>query len=96
MYYTRFFRMLPGAAEPAPDEHPSANDFNWVKYALFPADDGTFSITLAVPLAEQRLKVLAHAPAFDAMVRAIPGLAPWVSPEISEPTAVQRTRNSTN
>jgi len=85
VYYTRFYRMRRTAMEPAPGAHPSANDFTWVKYAVFPADDGTFSITLAVPLAVPRLKVLAQAAAFDAMVHAIPGLAPWVAPEVSEP-----------
>lgn len=85
VYYTRFYRLLPGAAEPPRSEHPTAADFNWVKYAVFPADDRTFSITLASPLAFPRLKVLAKTPAFDEMVRSIPALAPWVDPKISEP-----------
>ncbi len=85
MYYTRFYRLVPGAGEPPRTEHPLAADFNWVKYAVFPADDRTFSITLAVPLAFPRLKVLARAPAFDAMVRAIPALAPWADERIAEP-----------
>ncbi len=85
VYYTRWYRLRSGATEPVPGEHPTAGDFHWVKFAVFPADDGTFSITLAVPLAEPRLKVLATAPAFDEMVRAIPGIAPWVAPEVAEP-----------
>jgi len=85
VYYTRFYRLRPGASEPAPSEHPGAADFNWVKYAVFPADDRTFSVTVAVPLAVPRLKVLAQAPAFDEMVRAIPGIARWIVPEIAEP-----------
>jgi len=85
VYYTRFYRLRPGASEPVPGEHPTAGDFHWVKFAVFPADDGTFSITLAVPLLEPRLKVLAKAAAFDEMVRAIPGIAPWIAPEVAEP-----------
>ena len=85
VYYTRFYRMLPGATEPPPSEHPTAADFNWVKYAVFPADDHTFSITLATPLAFPRLKVLAKVGAFDEMVHAIPALRPWVDPSVSEP-----------
>ena len=85
VYYTRFYRMLPGASEPPPSEHPTAADFNWVKYAVFPADDRTFSITLATPLAFPRLKVLAKVGAFDAMVQAIPALRPWADPAVSEP-----------
>ena len=85
VYYTRFYRFLPGAAEPVPGEHPTAGDWNWVKYAVFPADGGVFSITLAVPLAFPRLKVLVQPPAFDEMVHRIPGLAPWVDANVSEP-----------
>jgi 2-polyprenyl-6-methoxyphenol hydroxylase-like FAD-dependent oxidoreductase len=85
VYYTRFYRMRPGAQEPAQGEHPTAGDFNWVKFAVFPADDHTFSITLAVPLAIPRLKILAHAGAFDEMVQSIPGLAPWIASDFAEP-----------
>ncbi|MBI3785732.1 MAG: FAD-dependent oxidoreductase [Deltaproteobacteria bacterium] len=85
VYYTRFYRMRPGASEPAPTADPLAADFNWVKYAIFPADGRVFSITLAVPLAFQRLKVLAQAPAFDAMVDCIPALRPWADADFAEP-----------
>ncbi len=85
VYYTRFYRLRPGAAEPPPTEHPTAADFNWVKYAVFPADEEVFSITLAVPLTESRLKVLAREAAFETMVRCIPALAPWVDAAVSEP-----------
>lgn len=85
VYYTRFYRLRSGAEEPPPSEHPTAGDFTWVKFAVFPADERTFSITLAVPLTVKRLRVLANAAAFEEMVRSIPGLAPWVRPQISEP-----------
>jgi 2-polyprenyl-6-methoxyphenol hydroxylase-like FAD-dependent oxidoreductase len=85
VYYTRFFRFRPGASEPPRSIHPTAADFDWVKYAVFPADDRTFSVTLAVPLAVPRLKVLARVDVFDEMARSIPGLAPWVAPETAEP-----------
>ena len=58
-----------------------------MKYAIFPADDGTFSITLAVPLAVQRLKVLAQTPAFDAMVRATRRTLTWVAEQDAEALA---------
>lgn len=85
VYYTRFYRFRPGAVEPPRSHHPAAADYNWVKYAIFPADGGTFSITFAIPLAFPRLKVLAHVPAFDVMTRSLPALAPWVDPAVSEP-----------
>lgn len=85
IYYTRFYRMQPGAIEPARTKDPAVADFNWVKFAVFPADDRTFSITFAVPLAYPRLKVLVKAPAFDAMVQSIPGLVPWIDPAFAAP-----------
>lgn len=85
VYYTRFYRFLPGALEPPRSQHPTAGDFNWIKFAVFPADERTFSVTLAAPLAFPRLKILAQAPAFDEMVRAIPGVAPWVAADRAAP-----------
>ncbi len=84
-YYTRFWRLRPGAVEPAPGTQPTASDWKWVKFAIFPADHRTFSITLAAPLSIPRMKVLSRPGAFDEMVRHIPGLAPWIAPEIAEP-----------
>ena len=85
VYYTRFYRFRPGAVEPPRSPHPAAADYNWVKYAIFPADGGTFSITFAIPLAFPRLKVLAQVAAFDVMTRLLPALVPWVDPAVSEP-----------
>ncbi len=85
VYYTRYYRLREGASEPRETKEPAVGDYSFVKFAIFPADDRVFSITLAVPLAEPRLKVLAKVPAFDALVQSIGGLAPWVAPEVSEP-----------
>lgn len=88
VYYTRFYRLHADAVEPPQTEDPIAGDFDWIKYAVFPGDDRTFSITLAVPLSLPRLKVLSRGEAFDEMVRAIPGIAPWTEPSVSEPIEV--------
>lgn len=85
VYYTRFYRFRPGAVEPPRSPHPAAADYNWVKYAIFPADGGVFSITFAIPLAFPRLKVLSKVAAFDVMTRTLPALAAWVDPTVSEP-----------
>jgi len=84
-YYTRFYRFRDGASPPPQSHHPAAADYNWVKYAIFPADDRTFSVTFAIPLAFPRLKVLARPAAFDEMARALPAIAPWVDPAVAEP-----------
>jgi 2-polyprenyl-6-methoxyphenol hydroxylase-like FAD-dependent oxidoreductase len=65
--------------------HPGAADYNWVKYAIFPADDGTFSITLAAPLAFPEMKMLSRAAAFDEVARSLPAVAAWVDPARAEP-----------
>jgi len=85
VYYTRFYRFRAGANPPPPSAHPAAADYNWIKYAIFPADDRTFSVTFAVPLAVPRLKVLVRPAAFDEMARALPAIKAWVAPEIAEP-----------
>lgn len=85
VYYTRFYRLRPGTEEPQPDGHPGAADYNWVKYAIFPADDRTFSITLAASLAFPEMKILARPEAFDAVANALPAVARWVDPARAEP-----------
>jgi 2-polyprenyl-6-methoxyphenol hydroxylase-like FAD-dependent oxidoreductase len=85
VYYTRFYRLRPGAAEPEPDVHPGAGDYNWIKFAIFPTDDRTFSITLASPLAFPEMRMLARAPAFDEVARSLPTVARWIDPARSEP-----------
>jgi 2-polyprenyl-6-methoxyphenol hydroxylase-like FAD-dependent oxidoreductase len=77
IYYTRFYRLRPRVKEPLRSRDPAIADYQWIKFAIFPADDRTFSITFAVPLALPRLKVLVKRAAFDAMVESIPGLVPW-------------------
>lgn len=84
-YYTRFYRLRRLGQEPTAGNDPWVGDYDWVKYAVFPAEEGIFSITLAVPVAEPRLKVLAKAAAFDTMVRSIPGLRDWIDPAVAEP-----------
>jgi len=85
VYYTRFYKLLPGATEPEPGVHPGAADYNWIKYAIFPADDRTFSITLAASLVFPEMKVLARPDAFDIVAGALPAVARWVDPQRAEP-----------
>jgi 2-polyprenyl-6-methoxyphenol hydroxylase-like FAD-dependent oxidoreductase len=85
VYYTRFYRLLPGVEEPRPDGHPGAADYNWIKYAIFPADDRTFSITLAASLSFPEMKVLARADAFEIVANALPAVARWIDPQRAEP-----------
>ncbi len=85
VYYTRFYALRDGATEPEPDDLPGAADYNWIKYAIFPADDRTFSITLAAPLAFPEMKMLARPEAFDIVARSLPAVARWIDPARAEP-----------
>ncbi|MEQ9520428.1 MAG: FAD-dependent oxidoreductase [Parvibaculum sp.] len=88
LYYTRHYRLKPGQTEPERGKLPAAADIGYVKYGLFPADNGCFSITLAVPDVEMELRRAVIRPEnFDAICRSIPGLAPWVEETRVTPTS---------
>lgn len=85
IYYTRHYRLLPGQSEPPRGENRSAGDLGYLKYGVFPGDNGHFAIILCVPDCEPELKEAVRDPAtFDRMCASIPGLEPWIAR--SEPT----------
>jgi len=88
LYYTRFYRRREGREFPPPTHEPTMADFGWIKYAIFPADNQAYSITFGSHVSMPRFKVLAQGPAFEAMVRSLPGIAAFVDPEICEPLPV--------
>jgi 2-polyprenyl-6-methoxyphenol hydroxylase-like FAD-dependent oxidoreductase len=88
LYYTRFYRRRADRQFPPPGREPTMGDFGWIKFAVFPADNRAYSITFASHLSLPRLKALNHPEAFDTMARALPGIAPFVDPEITEPLPV--------
>ena len=88
LYYTRFYRRRADRDFPEPGREPTMADFGWIKYAIFPADNRTYSITFAAHLSEQRLKLLSNVEAFESLVRALPGIAAFVDPELADPLPV--------
>jgi 2-polyprenyl-6-methoxyphenol hydroxylase-like FAD-dependent oxidoreductase len=85
LYFTRHFRLLDGQAEPARGGAPSTGDLGYIKFGVFPGDNGRFSITLCLPEAEPELRQAVASPeGFDAVCRRIPGLAPWLEPDRTE------------
>jgi 2-polyprenyl-6-methoxyphenol hydroxylase-like FAD-dependent oxidoreductase len=80
VYYTRHYKLNPGVAEPSRhSEEPSAGDLGYLKYGLFPGDDGNFAVILCLPLGETRLRhTVRSAAGFDVIARSIPGLASWL------------------
>ena len=84
VYSTRFYRLAEGADRP-PAEGPIGGDLGYMKYAVFPADNRTFSITFAVPTSDADLRVLLHEGPFDRAADAMPGTAAWVEQGRSTP-----------
>ena len=86
LYYTRHWRLLPGQNPPERSAAPGAGDMGFIKYGVFPADNGCFSVTISVPEIEETLRLAVMRPeVFDRICSLIPGLAPWTATDKSEP-----------
>jgi 2-polyprenyl-6-methoxyphenol hydroxylase-like FAD-dependent oxidoreductase len=88
LYYTRFYRRREGREFPPPGREPTMGDLGWVKYAVFPADNRAFSITFGAHQSLERMKVLANVEAFEALARALPGIAGFLDRDLAEPLPV--------
>jgi 2-polyprenyl-6-methoxyphenol hydroxylase-like FAD-dependent oxidoreductase len=89
LYFTRHYRLNPGVAEPERSKAPVTGDLEYLKFGVFPGDNGCFSITLCVPEIEEELRKKIVDPAtFDAACAHLPGLVPWVDRASS--TAISR------
>ncbi|MBD3647509.1 MAG: NAD(P)-binding protein, partial [Pseudomonadales bacterium] len=79
VYYTRHYRLNEGEEEPARGNRSGAGDLGYLKYGVFPGDNGHFAVILCLPNGEDRLKkAVRDGETFDRICRAIPGLEPWV------------------
>ena len=82
LYFTRHYRLKPGQAEPPRGGAPSTGDLGFIKFGVFPADNGCFSITLCVPEIELEIrKTIVNPEIFDGICREIPGMRPWLEPD---------------
>lgn len=86
LYYTLHYRLRDGQEEPARHEHPPATgDLDYIKFGVFPGDNGCFSITLAVPEVETEMRKAILSPeVFHQLTLAIPGLEAWTNEIRSE------------
>jgi len=81
IYFTRHYRLRPGATEPVRGGAPSTGDLGYLKFGVFPGDNGCFSVTLCVPEIEEELrKAVTRPDVFDAACGALPGVAAWIEP----------------
>ena len=86
LYFTRHYKLRPGRSEPPREGNPPATgDLGYLKFGVFPADNGCFSITLCTPEIEYEMrKAIVQPDIWDAMVANIPGLKVWTTPDQAE------------
>ncbi len=87
LYFTRHYRLRPGMAEPSrADNPPASGDLGFIKFGIFPGDNGCFSVTIAIPEVETELrKAILDPVLFHQAAQLLPGLRPWTDAERSEP-----------
>lgn len=88
LYFTRHYRLRPGVSEPPRGKAPATGDLGFLKFGVFPADNGCFSITVCVPEIEMEMRqAVVNPELFDGICRQMPGLVPWLDPATSEPVS---------
>jgi 2-polyprenyl-6-methoxyphenol hydroxylase-like FAD-dependent oxidoreductase len=85
-YISRFYRLLPGVAEPDKQAF-NGGALGYLGYGVFRGDNRTFSVTLAVGTDDAELRALLDSSRFDAAASLLPASRPWVDPAVSEPIA---------
>jgi 2-polyprenyl-6-methoxyphenol hydroxylase-like FAD-dependent oxidoreductase len=88
VYYTRHYKLRPGVSEPNRHENePAAGDLGYMKYGVFPGDNGHFAVIICLPNGESELRsAVKDGDKFDAICRTIPGLVPWLAEDKAEAT----------
>jgi 2-polyprenyl-6-methoxyphenol hydroxylase-like FAD-dependent oxidoreductase len=87
LYFTRHYRLRPGMQEPSQTDNPPASgDLGFLKFGIFPGDNGAFSVTIAIPEVEMALrKAILEPDLFHRTTLLLPGLEPWTNAERAEP-----------
>jgi len=87
IYYTRYYRVRPGATLPDGPWIPTPRaDLGYGLFSSFPGDNGTFAGLVAIPPGDVDLKILRHTEAFDAATASMPMLHAWTNSNVAEPT----------
>ena len=87
LYFTRHYRLRPGMSEPSrTDNPPASGDLGYLKFGIFPGDNGAFSVTIAIPEVEMALRQAIFDPdQFHQATLMLPGLAPWTNAQRAQP-----------
>lgn len=89
VYLSRFFRLHNGSEYPR-QSGPIGGDLGYLKYGVFPGDDRTFSVTLAVPTHDTELRRrLSDPDLFLAAAAQLPPTAEYVDGRAEPITAVE-------
>lgn len=83
VYSSRFYRRVADGGAP-PLDQLVLGDLGHLKYALFPGDDDTFSITFGLRADDTELRGLLRPAPFTVVAEALP-LGAWLGPGRSEP-----------
>lgn len=87
LYFTRHYRLLPGQEEPERGDIPANGDLVYLKFGVFPGDNGCFSITLALPKDEAEVRrMVMKEEGFDRICAMLPGVRAWTDRRRSRPT----------
>ena len=91
VYYSKHYQLNPGVEEPPRhSEERSAGDLGYLKYGVFPGDNGHFAVIVCVPECEPLIReAVRDSEQFDCICRSIPGLTPWL-----DDSKMQSTTNS--
>jgi 2-polyprenyl-6-methoxyphenol hydroxylase-like FAD-dependent oxidoreductase len=90
LYFTRHYRLRPGRSEPprTSGAPPASGDLGFLKFGVFPGDNGCFSITVCAPEIEYEIRKAVMRPeVFQHITELLPGLARWTHPDQAEPTS---------
>lgn len=84
VYSSRFYRMLAEGDDPA-GHGLVVGDLGYLKYAVFPGDNGTLSITYGVPAADREMRRVLRAGPFTEVAANLPAVRRWVEPGRCQP-----------
>lgn len=91
VYWSRFYRLRPGEDLPILGGMGAGGDLGYLKFGGFYGDNGTFSVTLAAPTDDVELRKLSRVPQFEATLRTLPTLEPWMRNGLAEPISDVQT-----
>ena len=77
VYSSQFYRVVDGDFDAAA-HGLVVGDMGYLKYAVFPGDNGTLSVTFAVHSDDAEMRRLLRPGPFSAVAAAVPAVRPWV------------------